>query len=120
MRRRSSSSPPPRPRRRWGSPSSSPSSGAAPASTSTSSTPSSSEPARSERSMEVSWLHLIPLLPLIGAAICGIAGKWLPKPLLYAVALCSVLLSFCIGLYAFVHLGQEAEVFHELAFNWFS
>jgi len=43
--------------------------------------------------MEVSWLHLVPLLPLIGAAVCGLVGKWLPKGWLYAVALASVLLS---------------------------
>ena len=70
--------------------------------------------------MEVSWLHLIPLLPLAGAAICGIAGKWLPKALLYSVALCTVLLSFLIGLHAFAHLGEQGDLFHELAFNWFS
>src|SRR4051794_11753441 len=69
--------------------------------------------------MEVSWLHLIPLLPLAGAAICGILGKWLPKAWLYAVALVSVLLSFLIGIFAFMHL-EEAQTFHELAFNWFS
>src|SRR5260370_37484948 len=70
--------------------------------------------------MEVSWLHLIPLLPLAGAAICGIVGKWLPKAWLYSVALVSVLLSLCVGAYAFVHLGEDAQLFHELAWNWFS
>ncbi|MGZ6124971.1 MAG: NADH-quinone oxidoreductase subunit L [Myxococcales bacterium] len=70
--------------------------------------------------MEVTWLHLIPLLPLIGAAICGLAGRWLPKPWLYAVALVSVLLSFLIGLRAFLGLSEEVQLFHQLAFNWFS
>jgi NADH-quinone oxidoreductase subunit L len=70
--------------------------------------------------VEVSWLHLVPLLPLIGAAICGLAGRWLPKGWLYAVALVSVLLSFLIGLKAFLNLGEDAWVFHQLAFNWFS
>src|SRR6266852_7044096 len=70
--------------------------------------------------MEVSWLHLIPLLPLAGAAICGLVGKSLPKAGLYSVALVSVLLSFCIGAFAFVHLGEDAQLFHELAWNWFS
>jgi NADH-quinone oxidoreductase subunit L len=70
--------------------------------------------------VEVSWLHLILLLPLLGAAICGLAGKWLPKAWLYAVALVGVLLSFCIGVYAFFHLGEETQLFHELAWNWFS
>jgi NADH-quinone oxidoreductase subunit L len=70
--------------------------------------------------MEVSWLYLIPLLPLAGAAICGLIGKWLPKAWLYAVALVSVLLSFCIGVYAFAHFSGEPKEFHQLAFNWFS
>jgi len=70
--------------------------------------------------VEVSWLHLIPLLPLIGAALCGLAGKWLPKPWLYAVALVSVLLSFCVGVFAFAHLPEETPLFHELAWNWFT
>ena len=69
--------------------------------------------------MEVSWLHLIPLLPLAGAAICGLAGKWLPKPWLYAVALVSVLLSFCVGASAFWELGEQGQ-YHELWFNWFA
>src|SRR5437870_6676060 len=70
--------------------------------------------------MEVSWLHLVPLLPLIGAAICGLVGKWLPKSWVYAVALGSVLLSFLIGLRAFIVPGEQALFFHQLAFNWFS
>jgi NADH-quinone oxidoreductase subunit L len=70
--------------------------------------------------MEVSWLHLIPLLPLIGAIVCGLAGKWLPKQWLFAAALVSVLLSFLVGLYAFLHLSEDVNLFHELAFNWFS
>jgi len=70
--------------------------------------------------VEVTWLHLVPLLPLIGAAICGLVGKWLPKSWVYAVALGSVLLSFLIGLRAFIGLGEPAPFFHELWFNWFS
>ena len=70
--------------------------------------------------MEVAWLHLIPLLPLAGALVCGLFGKWLPKPWLYAVALVTVLLSFLIGLSGFSRLSEEVTVFHELAFNWFS
>src|SRR6267142_639209 len=70
--------------------------------------------------MEVSWLHLVPLLPLLGAAVCGLVGKWLPKGWLYAVALVSVLLSFLVGLRAFLGLGEGVQLFHELAFNWFS
>ena len=70
--------------------------------------------------MEVTWLHLVPLLPLIGAAVCGLAGKWLPKGWVYAVALASVLLSFLVGLRAFMGLGEQVQLFHELAFNWFA
>jgi NADH-quinone oxidoreductase subunit L len=70
--------------------------------------------------VEVTWLHLIPLLPLIGAAVCGLVGKWLPKSWVYAVALGSVLLSFLIGLRAFIGLGEQTPLFHELWFNWFS
>jgi NADH-quinone oxidoreductase subunit L len=70
--------------------------------------------------MEVNWLHLIPLLPLVGAAICGLTGKWLPKAWLYSVALLAVTLPFCIGAYAFAELSEETQQFHELAFNWFS
>src|SRR5579859_4140876 len=70
--------------------------------------------------MEVNWLHLIPLLPLAGAAICGLAGKWLPRSWLYTTALLAVILPFCIGLYAFANLSEGTERFHELAFNWFA
>src|SRR4051812_43670717 len=70
--------------------------------------------------MEATWLHLIILLPLAGAAICGLAGKWLPKGWLYAVALTSVLLSFLVGVSGFLRLGEDAPLYHELAFNWFS
>ena len=70
--------------------------------------------------MEVSWLHLVPLLPLVGAAVCGIAGRWLPKAWVYAVALVSVLLSFLLGLRGFFELGEQTQLLHEVAFNWFS
>ncbi len=70
--------------------------------------------------MEVPWLHLIPLLPLIGAAICGLLGRWLPKAGLYLVALVSVLLSFLAGMHAFFQLDENTARLHQLAFNWFS
>ena len=70
--------------------------------------------------MEVSWLHLIPLLPLAGAVFNGLLGKWVPKSWLYAVALMTVLLSFCVGVFAFAHLGEETQVFHELVYTWFN
>jgi len=70
--------------------------------------------------MDVNWLHLIPLLPLVGAAICGLSGKWLPKSWLYATALLAVTLSFCLGVYGFFNLPEGNKELHELAFNWFS
>ena len=70
--------------------------------------------------MEVTWLHLVPLLPLIGAAVCGLAGKWLPKGWVYAVALASVLLSFLVGLRAFMGLGEQVQQCHETVYTWFA
>jgi len=73
--------------------------------------------------MEVSWLHFIPLLPLVGAAINGLAGRWLPKAWVYAVALVVVLLSFCMGVFAWVQVARlESDVaqLRELVYTWFS
>jgi len=73
--------------------------------------------------MEVAWLHFIPLLPLLGAIICGLGGKWLPKAWLYAVALTGILLAFCFGASAFTqvaHLQGETARLHELVWPWFS
>ena len=73
--------------------------------------------------MEVSWLHYIPLLPLLGAAVCGLAGKWLPKSWLYAVALASVLLSCLIGFVAFSAVAEARATdaaLHETVYTWFS
>jgi len=73
--------------------------------------------------MEVSWLHLIPLLPLVGAAINGLAGRWIPKAWVYAVALLVVLLSFLMGVFAWVHVARlegEAAQLRELVYTWFS
>jgi len=71
--------------------------------------------------MDVGWLHYIPLLPLLGAAFCGLAGKWVPKAWVYAAALVTVLLSFLVGLVAFEMVSSSpaptAQV-RELVFNW--
>ena len=69
--------------------------------------------------MEVTWLHLIVLLPLAGAIVCGLAGRWLPRSWVYAIACVAVLLSFLIGIVAFTNLGEEAQSFHEIAWSWF-
>src|SRR5712672_1700210 len=73
--------------------------------------------------MEVSWLYLIPLLPLAGAAVNGLLGRWLPKAWVYAVALLVVLLPFCIALFAWwqvAHLEGETAQVRQLVFTWFS
>ncbi len=72
--------------------------------------------------LEVNWLHLIPLLPLCGAAICGLVGNKLPKSWLYAVALGSVFTAFMIGLSAFGLVSSEtgASALHERVFEWFT
>jgi NADH-quinone oxidoreductase subunit L len=72
--------------------------------------------------LDVNWLHLIPLLPLLGAAFCGLAGRFVPKAWVYAVALAAVLLSFLLGLTA-VHTISAGEggplTIHELVYTWF-
>jgi NADH-quinone oxidoreductase subunit L len=73
--------------------------------------------------MEVSWLHLIFLLPLLGAAVNGLLGQWLPKATLYAIALLVVLLSFCIGLFAWFQIAGlegDAAQLRQIVFTWFS
>src|SRR5581483_1504007 len=45
-------------------------------------------------------LWLIPLLPLLGAAINGLAGRRLPKPAVSAIALTSTALSFAVAVWA--------------------
>ena len=72
--------------------------------------------------MEVSWLHLIPLLPLCGAAVCGLLGRKLPRHWLYAVALGVVFLSFLLGVTAFRALPEVGEnrLLHETVYNWFT
>lgn len=70
--------------------------------------------------MEVSWLHLLPLLPLAGAALCGLAGRWLPKSWISAVALGSVLIAFLLGLSGFAELLRGTAFLHETAFSWFA
>jgi NADH-quinone oxidoreductase subunit L len=73
--------------------------------------------------MEVPWLYLIPLLPLLGAAVNGLLGRFLPKAWLYAVALLVVLLSFCIGLFAWfevARLSGESAQLRQIVYTWFS
>src|SRR5919199_5902442 len=73
--------------------------------------------------MEVSWLYLIPLLPLAGAAINGILGRWLPKAWVYAVALLVVALPFCIGLFGWLQMARiegETAQLRQLVYTWFA
>src|SRR5438445_9045741 len=71
--------------------------------------------------MEVSWLYLVPLLPLAGAAVNGLLGRWLPKAWVYAVALLVVLLSFCIGVFGWLQIARmegEAALLHQTVYPW--
>jgi NADH-quinone oxidoreductase subunit L len=73
--------------------------------------------------LEVNWLHLIPLLPLLGAVFCGLAGRFVPKAWVYAVALGAVLVSFLVGFTAWRQIaGGEGGplAVHELVYTWFS
>jgi NADH-quinone oxidoreductase subunit L len=64
--------------------------------------------------MDLIWL--IPVLPLLGAAINGILGKRLPKPVISIVAAGSVGLSFLISLRVFVAMLDLPRV--ELPVIW--
>ncbi len=48
------------------------------------------------------WLFLIPLMPAVASAINGIFLNRLPKPLVTALAVGSVLISFVISLVLFI------------------
>ncbi|MFL5432911.1 MAG: proton-conducting transporter membrane subunit, partial [Myxococcales bacterium] len=73
--------------------------------------------------MEVGWLHLVPLLPLLGAIFNGLAGRWVPKSWVYTVALLAILCSFLLGLSAFLQVageGGESAQIHETVYTWFA
>jgi NADH-quinone oxidoreductase subunit L len=57
-----------------------------------------------------STLWLVPVLPLLGAAINGVFGKRLPKNVIAAIAVGSVLLSFLIALREFIAMLGTAEL----------
>src|SRR5215470_6582257 len=69
-----------------------------------------------------SWLWLIPVLPLVGAALIGFFGKRLPKNLIGIVGAGTVLFSFLISVGAFWQMMQISDP-HGLPvitnyFNW--
>src|SRR5229473_3567955 len=67
--------------------------------------------------MEVSWLYLIPLLPLAGAAVNGLLGRWLPKAWLYAVALLVVPgVGFLIHLYSVGYMDEDPGYWRYFAY----
>jgi NADH-quinone oxidoreductase subunit L len=72
--------------------------------------------------MEVSWLHFIPLLPLVGAVVCGLGGRWLPKSWIYAVALGTVLLSAMAGAFGWWQVANQGEgaQLRETVYSWFA
>ena len=57
------------------------------------------------------WFWIIPLLPLLGAAINGLAGKKLPRRVVHTVACGTVLLAFVLSLASFMALRGDL---HEL------
>jgi hypothetical protein len=73
------------------------------------------------------FIWLVPLLPLIGAAINGIFGRWFrfPEKLIGGIAVGSVALSFLISLTAVYSYGFGSEqqwpkpyVTTQTAFTW--
>src|SRR5438034_1157084 len=69
----------------------------------------------------VSLLWLIPILPLLGAAVNGIAGKGLPKNTISTIAAGSVGLSFLISIREFVAMlsipESDLPIIHDY-FTW--
>ena len=55
------------------------------------------------------WFWLIPLLPLLGAAINGLAGKKLPRRTVHLVACGAVLLAFVLSLASFWALRGDLD-----------
>ena len=69
----------------------------------------------------IDYLWLIPLFPLIGSAINGLAGKKLPKSLVSAIACGSAFISFILASISFYELLQlPADQRHVLntCFTW--
>lgn len=64
--------------------------------------------------IQLAWL--IPVLPLLGFLIIGLAGKRLSKALVTAVGCGSVLLSFAISVGVFLELKGTAQTVH--LFDW--
>ncbi|MCK6547334.1 NADH-quinone oxidoreductase subunit L [Myxococcota bacterium] len=65
-------------------------------------------------------LYLIPLLPLIGAALLGIFGTKLPKDLVSTVALSTVLGSFAITVFATIFLVKGGVPLENVVAQWIS
>ena len=68
----------------------------------------------------VSLLWLIPILPLLGAAVNGIAGKRLPKNIIGAIAAGSVGLSFLIAVREFAAMLSIPETDLPLIHDYFT
>src|SRR5439155_2753865 len=73
------------------------------------------------------YIWLVPVLPLAGAAINGIFGRWFrfPEKLIGGIAVCSVALSFLISLAAIYSYGfgdnslwPNPYVTTQTAFTW--
>ena len=48
--------------------------------------------------MVLRWFWLIPLLPLLGAAVNGLAGKRLPRRMVHLIACGALLAAFVLSL----------------------
>ena len=63
------------------------------------------------------YLWLIPLFPLLGAAVNGLAGRWLPKALVAGLACLTILLSFLLAVTAFQQVAGGAAL-HQTWLEW--
>ncbi len=59
--------------------------------------------------MVLRWFWLIPLLPLLGAAVNGLAGKRLPRRMVHLIACGAVLAAFVLSLASFWALSGDLD-----------
>ncbi|MGM5631602.1 NADH-quinone oxidoreductase subunit L [Apibacter raozihei] len=64
-------------------------------------------------------IYLIPILPLLGFAICGIFGSKLPKNIVGVIANLMVWVPFFLSVYLFINFTGPAPIKAE-AFTWFA
>ncbi len=64
------------------------------------------------------WLVLIPLMPAVACLINGVFVNKLPKPLVTALAVGSVGVSFFISVILFIHLKITGEPIQQVMYSW--